>query len=228
MISRKLDSFKGYSDTGSREAVIEQFERVSREVGALARRTIEMRTPDEGDAIAVFIGMDEHARLESAVSLWGRGAYQHLLIGGSNPKEQGHPSEEEVRSRVAALGGMRDKDVHILSKAVHTKDQADWLADITDELGTRKLVLVDPDYHIPRVYATTVASMNAKGSVVPMWTLSIDYPSDFTSPHPRYPDIPQTPVFMAGEDARRIPLYQQTGDVASNEYWERHLDITEK
>lgn len=229
MKAHELESFKDYENTSSRETVLDKFSDVSHEIGALARRTIELRPPEDGDAVVVFTGLDERVRLEAAVKLWSTGAFRHLLIGGSNPKEQGYESEEEVRAHIATYyDGTRDKDVYILPEARHTKDQADWLASTTDELGTRRLVVVDPDYHTPRVYATTVASMNVKGNLVPMWTSPIDYPADFVTPHPRYTGVRQTPVFMAGEDAKRIPIYQQTGDVASNEAWERHLDFTEK
>ena len=215
-------------DSFSREAVLTQFHGVSPQIGGLARRTLELTPPEEGDAVAVFLGLGEAARLEAAVDLWRDGAYRHLLIGGVNPIEDDHPSPEELVARVEALGGTRLKDVHILPEARHTKDQADWLAHTASELQTRRLVLVDPDYHVPRAYATTVASMNTQGKVTPMWAAGIDYPADFETPYSRYPDIRQTPDFMAGEDARRIPVYQQTGDVASNEAWARHLDIVEK
>ena len=212
----------------SREKVLEKFHKVSPEIGALARRTVEMTPPDEGDAVAVFLGLGEHVRLEAAVRMWRDDAYRHLLIGGVNPGEQDHPSRDELLGRIEALGGTRLEDVRILPEARHTKDQADWLAATASELETKRLVLVEPDYHLPRAYATTVASMNTQGKVTPMWASGIDYPLDFETPEPRYPGVQQTPVFMAGEDARRIPLYQPTGDVASNEAWARHLDITEK
>lgn len=229
MKNHKLESFKNYSDVGSREMVLEKFDAISREIGVLARRTVELQPPDDGDAVAVFIGMDERARLEAAVKLWSGGAYRYLLVGGSNPKEQGHPSEIEIRERIDSLGGdVRGKNIHILPEAEHTKDQSDWLASMADELNMKRLVMVEPDYHTPRVYATTVASMNTRGVTTPLWTAPIDYPVDFASPHPRNPGVRQTPMFMAGEDARRIPIYQKTGDVASNEAWEKHIKLSKQ
>lgn len=221
------DILASQSDS-SREKVLEQFHKVSPEIGALARRTVEMTLPDEGDAVAVFLGLGEHARLEAAVNLWRDGAYRHLLIGGVNPAEDDHPSGEELLGRVEALGGTRFADVRILPQARHTKDQANWLAYTAGELQVQRLVLVDPDYHVPRAYATTAASMNAQGRTTPMWAKGIDYPARFETPQEVYPGMRQTPIYMAGQDASRIPRYQPTGDVASNEVWARHLDITEK
>ena len=81
----------------SRELVLEKFFDVSAQIGELARRTIEMEAPEEADAIAVFLGLGEHARLERAVSWWTTGRYRHLLIGGVNPNEADAPNEDEIR-----------------------------------------------------------------------------------------------------------------------------------
>lgn len=225
MSNKLLNSAKNNS---SREQVLEKFMDVSPEIGALARQTIELVPPDEGDAVAVFLGLGETKRLEAAVAKWRNGAYRHLLIGGVNPIEDDHPGEKELLGRVEALGGKNMDNVYVLPEARHTKDQADWLADMATELAAKRLVLVDPDYHIPRAYATTVASMNTRSKITPMWAAGIDYPANFETPYSRYPGVRQTPDFMAGEDARRIPIYQQTGDVALNAAWQQHLKFTEK
>ena len=208
----------------TRERVLMQFDRLSVELGSLARRTVEMQMPDEGDAVAVFMGLGEDERLETALSIWRDGRFPHLLIASSNPAEPSHRTEPELRDYIERAGLDSNGKISVLRSPLHTKDQSDWISETTERLGIRRMALTVPDYHAPRAFATTIDSLNRNGNELTMHVASIDYPEGYVTPDTRYEGEEQSPEFMAGQDARRIPAYQAKGDVASNDEWHKYLD----
>jgi hypothetical protein len=113
----------------------------------------------------------------------------------------------------------RKKGLHVISHLGTTKDQAEWTIDKIQELSIQSCGIVSTPFHIVRSYATTLASMKARGIRIPIVPIVA-----ITPPGKEIAESHMDTWDMVQGEVDRIEAYQQKGDVMSYTEFKTYID----
>lgn len=178
----------------------------------------------QGDALVVFPGLGETWRISQAVQDWDQvkpADSRYLLIAGHNRREKSYDHLSLSRLQEAPYSLQRFwSNVIIQPHAEHTVEQANWLIDHVEELDIKSLTLYVSPYHLLRAYCTLLKTF-LKRNVEPV---AIFPRAVSISPQTLIPEYQKPAWNMVAGEMERILKYQEKGDVASFEEFQKYLD----
>lgn len=98
------------------------------------------------DAIVSISGGDTIARASEAIELFQNGWAKYLIFSGAAEDKSG-PSNAYVMKQFAVDSGIDESLIFIDEQAESTKENAENLQGVFDELGVKEIVLVTSGYH---------------------------------------------------------------------------------
>lgn len=172
--------------------------------------------PRTTDALVVMEGMGEEWRLRQAIDVFDadNSIARFLIIGGQSDAEKTW-KERTVENLQVDFGLKRTEGVYINPSTPHTREQAEWVADMIQTLKPESVGVYVTSYHLIRAYLTILQSLNERGEKVPMFPVPVRI-----SPFRPIPELesaehrPNAFDMVAGELAR-IKEYRKFGHVAS-------------
>lgn len=181
------------------------------------------RNYQDTEALAVFPGLGETWRVETAIRAWNRrgpdSPTRRLLIAGTNPDEEQwfEPSPENL-----AKFGLADMtDVRTQPSARQTPEQAAWVLEQIKADEITSLSLFVSPYHLVRAFCTLVAEFDKAGWCIPM--LPIPVPVAPSTVIPEFADQGYDGWQLMPEEQRKYDIYSAEGDVADPELVRSYL-----
>ena len=122
---------------------------------------------DEPADVIVFVEGDGFSRPRAAARLYQAGFAKKIVISGETRRPQ---SRKELRisraiKKFAELG-VPSKDILLETKSIGSREEALEILRLAKEHKWKKIILVAPLYHTPRLYATLVRAINEVGPKV--------------------------------------------------------------
>lgn len=185
------------------------------------------------DAVVAFPGIVLDRAVQHAANDWNTGIGDYFLVAGYHEPEVAEKlfGPEKLAETYGLV--YRD-DLHSQVHALHASEQARWVAEKVKDLGITSLGLYVPNFHLPRVFLTTLESMRRLGVpavMIPMPTpMSPFEPCVLDASEKSFDkrDLSQMDVLYPEFDPR-IKSYQQPkadskpGDVATDEVFMEYL-----
>ncbi len=159
-------------------------------------------------AILLLPGMYQEYRIEEGIKLWPtRGKY--LWIGPTRGD-----TKYTSRKQVVELLREDSKDIIFGEYAANTLEQMHWCVELLkNHPEVSHVIVTTAAYHVPRCVLTLLQVLEKAGKQISLlpWPLQNPTGNSFTAEEN-----------FQGE-LERIPLYQEKGDVASLETWNKYL-----
>lgn len=154
------------------------------------------------DAVVIFPGLGEGDRYTFGIRLREQLGVKYLVVAGSHVNDMDH-IEPDVDT-LKRFGLNTSKNLLAQPSALHTADQADWLARTAHEHGIKSAVIVASRFHIVRAYLTAIHSMNQAGK--PFVLLTMPVPRPLSS---LVPQLEATQLDCMPGEHDRIPRFQK-------------------
>lgn len=101
------------------------------------------------DAVVAISGGDTAARTNEAIKLFQNGWGKYLIFSGAAEDKTG-PSNAYMMKQIAIDSGVSEKFIYIDEKAESTRENAEELQDIFEDLEVKKIILITSGYHQKR------------------------------------------------------------------------------
>ena len=121
-------------------------------------------TPERNSDAIVYVEGDGFSRPRAAARLYQAGFASKLVISGETRRPQ---SRKELRISRAIKKfselGVPAKDIILETKSIGSREEVIEILNLARKHGWKKIILVAPLYHTPRLYATFVRAINELG-----------------------------------------------------------------
>lgn len=177
---------------------------------------------DRVEAFGLFPGLGEIARDHHAISLFTHNrTAKYLIMAGENPDDKpgyNRTPANLVKTPWNIPPGLISK-VFTQVYTANTKTQADWMAENVKARGVKSLGLTVSAWHMPRAYLTLVKSLMDAGMHIAVLPQVAEISFSAT-----VPGVQKTVWELLAAELRRIPTYQQTGDIATYSELNEYID----